>query len=240
MSMMLTLLLAALSTEPPDGNLLLNQIDQNTTAKNQMAIIQLRITTRRGVHTIRVRSYVCGDSAFTEYLAPKREKGTKMLKLGRELWIYAPESDRTLRISGHMLRQSVSGSDLSYEDMMEDPKLSNLYTATTISRDSLVGTQVWVLELTAKKSDVAYPMRRLWVDEQRSLILREERYAKSGKLLMTAEVLEVKKLDGRWLATRAVFRNVLKSGGGTEFVIEEIKFDVPIPPGLFSKASLRR
>jgi len=46
-----------------------------------------------------------------------------MLKLGDELWTYTPETDRIIKISGQMLRQSVMGSDLSYEDMMEDRKL---------------------------------------------------------------------------------------------------------------------
>jgi hypothetical protein len=35
--------------------------------------------------------------------------------------------DRTIQIAGHMLRQSVMSSDMSYEDLMEDPKLVNLY-----------------------------------------------------------------------------------------------------------------
>ncbi len=35
-------------------------------------------------------------------------------------------------------------------------------------------------------------------------------------------------------------RLALKSGKGTEFIIEDIKFDVKIPPYVFSKAALRR
>ncbi len=239
--MSLLFLLILLGAEMPDGNLILKRVDENITSGSKIITAEMRIAGRRGTRRIRVRTYLQGvDSSFTEYLSPEREKGTKLLKLGKDLWIYTPESDRAIRISGHMLRQSVSGSDLSYEDMMEDPKLSNLYTAVVIAQDSLGGRPVWVLELKAKKPDVAYQIRRLWVDEERSLVLREERYSKGGKLLKTGEVLGVKKIEGRWVATKAVFRDVLKSGGGTEFIIEELKFDAPIPPGLFSKASLRR
>lgn len=239
--MMSLILFCLFALDLPDGNLLLKRVDENITAETRVAVVEMRIATRRGVRSVKVRSYVKGaDSSFIEYLAPGRERGTKMLKLGKDLWIYTPESDRTIRISGHMLRQSVSGSDLSYEDMMEDPKLSNLYNAFTIGADSFNSELVWVVELRARSSEVAYPLRRLLIDQRRNIVLKEERYAKSGKLLKTAEVLEVKRLDERWVATRALFKDMLKSGGGTEFIIEEIKFDVPIPPGLFSKALLRR
>ncbi|MCK7490029.1 MAG: outer membrane lipoprotein-sorting protein [Anaerotruncus sp.] len=62
-----------------------------------------------------------------------------MLKLEDQLWTYTPASDRTILISGHMLRQSVMGSDLSYEDMMEDPRLASLYAATVAGEETLRG-----------------------------------------------------------------------------------------------------
>ena len=49
-----------------------------------------------------------------------------------------------------MLRQSVMGSDMSYEDMMEDPKLENLYNATVVGEDTLLERPCWILELKAK------------------------------------------------------------------------------------------
>lgn len=238
---MSVILFCLFALDLPDGNLLLKRVDENISAESRVAVVEMRIATRRGARSVKVKSYVKGaDSSFIEYLAPEREKGTKMLKLGKDLWIYTPESDRTIRISGHMLRQSVSGSDLSYEDMMADPKLGNLYNATTIAADTVDSRPVWIVELKARSGDVAYPSLRLWIDQECHIILREERYAKSGKLLKTAEVLELKQIEEHWVATRALFKDMLKAGEGTEFMIEEIKFNVPIPPALFSKASLRR
>ena len=59
------------------------------------------------------------EKAFTENLSPAREAGTKMLKLKDKLWTYSPQTDRIIQISGHMLRQSINGSDMSYKDMMK-------------------------------------------------------------------------------------------------------------------------
>ncbi|MFZ2896490.1 MAG: outer membrane lipoprotein-sorting protein, partial [Saprospiraceae bacterium] len=97
-----------------------------------------------------------GDKrSFTEYLSPAREAGTKMLKLENQLWIYSPSTDRTIQISGHMLRQSVMGSDLSYEDMMDDRKLTDIYSAKVAGEETIDNRKTWVLELTAKVEDVA-------------------------------------------------------------------------------------
>jgi hypothetical protein len=71
-------------------------------------------------------------------------------------------------------------------------------------------------------------------------VLRENRYAKSGKLLKTTEVLQVKNIGGRWIASRVLFKDVLKSGEGTEFVLESIEFNAAIPEYIFSKAALKK
>ena len=36
------------------------------------------------------------------------------------------------------------------------------------------------------------------------------------------------------------FKDMLKDGKGTEFIVTEIQFDVPIPPDLLNKGSLRK
>jgi negative regulator of sigma E activity len=132
------------------------------------------------------------------------------------------------------------GSDLSYEDMMEDRKLVDLYDAKVVSEDTMLGRACWVIQLTAKAPDVSYYTRKVWVDKERFLPLREDRFAKSGKLLKTTEVKSVAQYQGRWFADRATFKDALKSGEGTEFIVDSLRLNVPIPDYIFSKAALRR
>ena len=224
------------------GDEILKKVDANTTADSKIITSKMIIHGRRNDRTITSKSWIEGTSkSFTEYLAPAREQGTKMLKLEDELWTYSPQSDRTIRIAGHMLRQAVMGSDLSYEDYMEDPKLINDYTAKIDSETVYQDRPCWVLLLEAKPGrSLAYHSRRVWIDKDRFIALRENRYAKSGKLLKTTSVTETKWLSDRWVPTHIIFKDVLKNGQGTEFVIEEIQFNQSIPEYIFSKASLRR
>ena len=223
----------------PSGKEILDRIDANMSADSRYVKSQMIIHGPRASRTIESESWGQGESSFTEYLAPAREKGTKMLKLEDKLWIYSPSTDRTIQISGHMLRQSVMGSDLSYEDMMDDRKLSELYDAGVIGSETIGDSDCWILEMKAVEEDVAYQMRKLWVDKTKSIPLKEELYAKSGKLLKMMELSNISQHGSRWYPGKMTFKDMLKKGAGTEFIIDEIRFDVEIPEHLLSKASLR-
>lgn len=225
----------------PSGKKILEDIDKNLSSENRIITSKMVVHGQRSSRTIESKSWSIGDAkAFTEYLAPAREKGTKMLKVGDNLWLYSPSTDRTIKISGHMLRQSVMGSDLSYEDMMDDKKLSEAYDAAVTAEDTIDGRKCWVVDLTGKEKDLAYHFRKLWVDKSRAIPLKEELIAKSGKLLKMIELKDVEKLSGRWFPKKMIFKDMLKTGKGTEFMIDSIQFDVDIPAYKFTKASLRK
>jgi outer membrane lipoprotein-sorting protein len=220
---------------------ILDRVDRNAVPGTKVIVSEMIIHGRRASRTIKAKSWIeADDKAFTEYLYPPREEGIKMLKLADQLWTYSPSTDRIISISGHMLRQSVMGSDLSYEDMMENKKLREAYTAEVADEETYQDRPCWVLELTASKHDAAYHRRKVWVDRERFIVLREERFAKSGRMLKTLEVKSVDRFQGRWVQTHAVFKDALKAGEGTEFKIESIEFDTALPSAIFDKASLKK
>ena len=223
------------------ANEILKKVDKNMSADNRVVESSMTIHGKRNNRTMTSRSYSIGDKqSFTEYLSPAREKGTKMLKLENKLWIYSPSTDRTIQISGHMLRQSVMGSDFSYEDMMDDRKLTETYSATIKGKEEIEGRQVFVLELIAKVSDVAYHSRKIWIDTEKFVPLKEELFAKSGQLLKRSTLSDVQKLQGKWFPMKIVYKDMLKQGKGTEMHISSIKFNQKIPNYIFTKAALKK
>jgi outer membrane lipoprotein-sorting protein len=221
---------------------IIQAMDDNLNAKSRVMTSKMIVRGRRSSRTIESRNWVVGiDQAFTEYLSPPREAGTKMLKLYDKLWIYSPQTDRVIQISGHMLRQSVMGSDMSYNDMMEDRPLEELYEATLEGSVLIDGRDHWIMHLEAKAKGLSYPKRRAWIDKEYLLPMKEELYAKSGKLLKTSTMDGIKKVQGRWFPSRFIFKDELKRNSkGTEWHIDDIEFDVDIPESRFSKAKLRK
>lgn len=217
-------------------------MDNNLNAKSRILTSKMVVHGRRANRTIESRNWVVGtDLAFTEFLSPPREAGTKMLKAGDKLWTYSPQTDRVIQISGHMLRQSVMGSDMSYNDMMEDQPLFERYDAKVEGSVIIDERDHWIIVMDAKKKGLSYPKRRAWIDKEYLLPMKEELYAKSGKLLKTAALDGIKKVQGRWFPSRFIFKDELKRNSkGTEWIIGEIIFDSDIPDSRFSKALLRK
>lgn len=221
---------------------IMKAMDQNLNAESRIITSKMVVKGRRSNRTIESKNWVVGtELAFTEYLSPPREAGTKMLKIGDKLYTYSPQTDRVIQISGHMLRQSVMGSDMSYNDMMEDRPIDELYSATIEGSIMLDGRDHWIMILDAKVKGLSYPKRRSWVDKEYLLPKKEELYAKSGKLLKTASLEGIKKIEGRWFPSKFVYKDELKRNSkGTEWIIDNIQFNKKIPNSRFSKALLRK
>ena len=221
---------------------IMKAMDQNLNAESRIITSKMVVKGRRSNRTIVSKNWVVGtELAFTEYLSPPREAGTKMLKIGEKLYTYSPQTDRVIQISGHMLRQSVMGSDMSYNDMMEDRPIDELYSATIEGSIMLDGRDHWIIILDAKVKGLSYPKRRSWVDKEYLLPKKEELYAKSGKLLKTASLEGIKKIEGRWFPSKFVYKDELKRNSkGTEWIIDNIQFNKKIPNSRFSKALLRK
>ena len=218
------------------------KMDKNLNAKSRILTSKMVVYGRRTSRTIESKSWVIGtDKSFTEYLSPAREAGTKMLKLGDKLWTYSPQTDRVIQISGHMLRQSVMGSDMSYNDMMEDRPLEEIYKATLSGSETFENRDHWVITMEAKVRGLPYPKRKSWVDKEYFLPTKEELYAKSGKLLKTSKLSGIKKVQGRWFPKTFKYKDELKRNSkGTEWIIDKVEFDTDIPQTRFSKALLRK
>jgi len=236
------ILLSTIISSDLTVNEIINKIDFNLNSNNRVITSEMIVHGRRASRTIVSKSWIVGtDKAFTEYLSPPREQGSKMLKLEDVLLTYSPQTDRIIQISGHMLRQSIMGSDMSYNDVMEDKPLVQLYSAILEGEEYINNRKCYIIFLEAKTDGISYPKRRGWVDVEYFLPIKEELYAKSGKLLKSTSMDGVKKIGNRWFPTRFIFKDELKKNSrGTEWIIKDIQFDQEIPEDIFSKSNLRK
>jgi outer membrane lipoprotein-sorting protein len=179
------------------------------------------------------------DKAFVEFLNPE-DRGTRYLKIGKDMWIYFPTEQETVKISGHLLKEGMMGSDLSYEDALESGSLTDKYTITLIGQETLDGRSCYVLDLNAKVKTAPYYRQKMWVDAERFVVLKTEMYGKGGKLLKESRALAVESWGSRWFVTGMSVEDKLKKGGGTLFVMTDVRFDVTLPADRFSLRRLER
>lgn len=220
---------------------LLVEVDKNLWASTKHVDGRLIIDNGRRVRTLSMESWMEGVvKSYSYYKAPARERGTKMLKRDRKLWMYTPHTDRKILIAGHLLRQSMMGSDLSYEDMMEDEKVSEAYVGTIDGTEEIDGVKILLMTLKAKRKTKTYQTLKIWVDPVKGIVLKEEAYAKSGKLLKLIHFEEYRSIGERLFPKKMIFRDMLKENTKTTYMFDKIEFDVDIPAKYFSQRILKR
>ncbi len=230
------------SARVPTADELLTALDANMTFATRTAKLKMTVVNGKRTRVFEIISYGRGEEdAAMEYRAPAREKGTRMLKLGDELWIYMPTIDRVQKISGHMLRQGMMGSDLSYEDMMASRELRKRYTSKVTGDATVGGRPCWKLEMVATDKSVTYPRRETCVDKETMIAVEQKLFALSGMLIKTWTMSAVQTFEGgRRFPTKMVIRDHLRKGSETRIEMSGIRFGVALEREVFSLRWLER
>ncbi|MGO9309607.1 MAG: outer membrane lipoprotein-sorting protein [Spirochaetia bacterium] len=177
--------------------------------------------------------------AFAEFTNPE-DRGTRYLKRDKNLWIYFPSEQDTVKISGHLLKEGMMGSDVSYEDALESSDYRAKYSASRKPDDTVGDRRCFVVELTAKVDTAAYERRVLWIDAERFVTLKQEMYAKSGRLLKVSNTLKVDRLGDRWFPSSVEYVSRLRNNTRTVFTMSNVAMDVPVDDRQFSMAALTK
>jgi outer membrane lipoprotein-sorting protein len=225
----------------PTADELLAAMDEVLQFDTRTSTATMEVIDARRTRSYRMTTYARGqDDAAVLYLEPAREKGTKLLRKEDNLWLYMPRAERVQKISGHMLRQGMMGSDMSYEDMLEAADFEEKYEAEVIGEEETGGRPCWKLEARARDDSVSYPRRLIWIDKENMMPLRQELFALSGMMLKTWIMSDIERVSGRPVARRVEISDQLKQDSRTVFSLEEVSFDVELEGEVFTRRWLER
>lgn len=218
---------------------IINRRDENEYIITAYSEAEMIIKSGGRTQTKVMRSWQDEENAMAEFTNP-RDRGTRFLKRGDDLWMFFPDAEDLVKISGHMLEQGMMGSDFSYQDMLESDKLTDLYEFELLGEEEYEGRSAYKLEgIKVPGKEVSYYRRVVWIDSERFVGLKEELYAESGRLLKEAKVVEVEEIDGRWYPVQMIMENKLRKNTSTEFIVKEIEFNPELPEDIFTLERLR-
>ncbi|MDR2739825.1 MAG: outer membrane lipoprotein-sorting protein [Treponema sp.] len=238
---MLTVLVSAvMSAQAPSAAELLQRVDDNeiysTIQYDGEMIIEYQ--NRRFVKNMKAWARENSDS-FIEF-TNSEDRGTKYLKKSGRLYVYSPDTEEVMLISGHMLKESMMGSDMSYEDTIENEKLSARYDPSLGGSATWAGRDCWILDLTAKKRTESYPKQKLWIDKETGDCLHYELFALSGAKLKEYNLNRVDTFGGRRFPVEIEIRDLLRKGSKTTMIMRNVVMDQPIADSVFSQRNLER
>jgi len=150
------------------------------------------------------------DKTIIKTLAPEVDKGTSLLMLRYDLWVFLQTISKPLRIS---LQQRLLGEAANGD--IARANFSGDYNPELIDVVTIKGKLFYLLELTANNDKVTYHKVKLWVMKETYYPLKGEFYAFSGKLLKTCYYTNYRNILDKMRPTRLVLDNPLVSGQRT-------------------------
>jgi len=167
--------------------------------ENGSTFIRVRMETgQKEVLQLQIKSRVSAGSSDIVYqiLFPKERKGESILlhRSGNKLSgvIFMPPNTFKQIAAGEM-SQSLFGSDLSYEDIIDSPFGWSQQAIT--GNEDVNGTACQILESKPGDHGSSYSSVKTWVDPRRFVPLRIEKYDASGKVIRRINTTRVM-LDG--------------------------------------------
>jgi negative regulator of sigma E activity len=211
-----------------------NQVHETSRTEGKMIIED-----RFGTKTVTFTAWAEGEDTMLIEFTSRQERGQKILRTDRELYLFFPDAAEVIRLQGAALRDSVLGSDFSYEDMTGEGGILDSYDAELLGTETVAGRRCYKLELEAKSRSVPYPKEILWVDTEMFVYRRVHKFSLSGKLLKEMRITEFTEQRGKTVPVRFVMEDTMKKNSSTEFLIEELDLGIDIPEGTFSLQELK-
>lgn len=168
----------------PDATTLLKHADQARGGGLPGIVWDLHLKSRDGENVAEeqhLKVSANDDSSVAEVLEPVRSKGTKLLQVDRNMWLFKPGLSKPIPISP---RQRMSGQ-ASNGDIAATNYVSD-YDAKIDSTETVEGEPCNVLILSAKHKRTTYDRIRYWISVERGVAVKAEYFSLSGKPLKIA------------------------------------------------------
>jgi len=236
----LALLAMSLTAQTPDFDAMLEELDQLTTfGDGDFSAVYTIISEvpgeEREVTQARLFRRDANDQFLILILQPEVQRGQGYLQVDDNVWFYDPESRKFERTT---IRENIQGSDAQNADLDQN-SFSEDYDVVSWEEGRLGNFDVWILDLEATSSDVAYETVKLWVRRDVSIILKQEDYSVSGRLMRTSLYPRYERVGDKLLPKQVLIVDALNEGERTQLTMSEATTQ-SIPDSVFSKAYLER
>ena len=168
-------------------------------------------------------------------LFPEADKGVGYLRNGDNIWSYDPISRKFTHTS---IKEALGDSDVKLDDVEQNEnKWRENYEIAGFEEGSLGKYPVNIITLKAKTKEPSYATSKYYVRKDIPLVLKEEDFSGSDRLMRTILVPKYSKVPAGYVATQVIIRDELNKGEQTQQVISDLTFDA-LPDKIFTKAYL--
>ncbi len=200
--------------------------------------------------TIALRKYFGKEKRLLIfYETPSSVKGTGFLTFDYpeaskddDQWLYLPALRKTRRISAANRGDYFLGTDLTYEDIKLETKISKEdYNYTTIRIEKIDNHECYLIEATPKniatKKELGYSKAKFWVDSKLWMIRKSESWDIAGNSLKTVKISDIRKVQNIWTIHHILVTNH-KTKHETVFKFENNDYQTELSDDYFTEEAL--
>lgn len=222
----------------PDAADILTRLERNQSWTTGVIEATLAVSNRFGVTDNAFTSWSRkGGDALIE-ITNGPDRGQKVLRQASNIYLFYPDADEVIWLKGTALRDSLMGSDFSYEDLTDDRTLLDRFSAVLLGSETIDGADCWKLKLTAKSKKETYQIQEIWVDKSRNVQRKAILYSAAGKAIRSMAASDIREIGGRYLAYTTVMTDLLKKNTSTTMTITKAQIDIAIPDRYFNREEL--
>jgi hypothetical protein len=224
------------------------------TAKDR---IQADTASRRSRMVIRARNGSAAERVIDQYSkdgadgyaravivfqSPATVRGTRFLTMDNafgksDQWIFLPALGKARRIASSESGGSFMGTDFSYDDLSLMDRDVERDAHTILREETLDGAACYVIQSVPRDADFLYSKMLSWIDKASYRIYKRELYNNRGAVEKIMELSGYTDVQGRDTPLRTRISTVA-ADTSTTIHIDIIKYDDPIPEGVFTTAYL--
>ncbi len=240
----------------PDGDEIVRRVNARDEGEAVARNLAMQMTDRRGkTRTRKTRAFrkYYSDEKRTVifYLEPSNVKDTGFLTWdyanpGKDddQWLYLPAMRKVRRISSSDRGDYFLGTDLTYEDIKLETRISTEdYTRKTIGESEVDGHHCYLVESVpvdkATARELGYGKVEQCVDSEIWMVRQARYWDTRGKLLKTSYIRDIRQVQDIWTQHRIEVENH-KTGHKTVFLFSDVDYRGAVSDQLFSQNALRR
>jgi len=182
-------------------------------------------------------SWSRGDNEFLLEFTNIEEAGQKVLRVDGDIYLYDPDAEETLRMSGSALKDSLFG-DISYEDVSEGNDTLDKYDAELLGEEEVDGVLCYHVKLTAKSRSVPYAIQEMWIGTEDFVMRRGEFYSRRGTFLKELRVMDVTEVEGKVILSHMILEDKIRGDSSTELILSDIEVNIPLDDRMFTEEAL--
>jgi outer membrane lipoprotein-sorting protein len=233
-------LLPAQEAGPGRAEEIVRRMDELYRSQTSEALVEMEVVTPNWQRTLRMRIWSRGmKDTFIRILEPKKEEGFATLRVGNEMWDYLPKTAKVLKIPPSMMMSSWMGSDFTNDDLVKEFTFVQSYHFEMTAPEAPEPGILYVKCIPKEGLPVVWGSVVLAARESDLIPVWEKYYDEKGRLARDIEFKDVRTFGGRKIPATMELVPTTKEGHKTVLRYVEAKFDISLPPDIFTLRNLQ-